>query len=421
MAQPHSEDDVRNVTYPYPQIWSDDLRTMAKSFSDEPGLVRVADKLLKAGNAVNDIKFQTSAGGLKVNGGKLLTARNFADSTQAKTFAHFLRDDKGEESGVRVHASYDPRLAQSAEAQGMSRMGPFYTADKGQTWGASPEASVAAAISKGKKLDLMPIPQEKLLTLADPDHIEAMRKAAKRLRSHSNRDLKRIGENLHDKLEHHDRLKRADITNGAELRAALREYLPLRASSEKENPVKEMERKLVGQKIDGFFPTPRPLIERMLDKADIQPGHAVLEPSAGKGDILDAISERHPEANAEGIEPMSSLRSIIEAKGHKLAGRDVMEHSGEYDRVVMNPPFENGQDAQHVQKAYEMLKPGGRLVAVMSAGPFGRSDKKSAGFREWLDSMDHEADDLPEGSFAGSDAFRKTGVRTKLLTINKPA
>ena len=37
-----------------------------------------------------------------------------------------------------------------------------------------------------------------------------------------------------------------------------------------------------------LFPTPRPVIEQMLARANIQPGMTILEPSAGKGDIADA-------------------------------------------------------------------------------------------------------------------------------------
>jgi 16S rRNA G1207 methylase RsmC len=59
--------------------------------------------------------------------------------------------------------------------------------------------------------------------------------------------------------------------------------------------------------------------------------------------------------------------------------------TGAYDRIVMNPPFENGQDIAHVEHAYELLSPGGRLVTVMSEGPFFRQDKNAASFRNWLE------------------------------------
>ena len=37
---------------------------------------------------------------------------------------------------------------------------------------------------------------------------------------------------------------------------------------------------------------------------------------------------------------------------------------GTFDRIVMNPPFTNGDDIKHIMHALKMLKPGGRLVAI---------------------------------------------------------
>ena len=37
------------------------------------------------------------------------------------------------------------------------------------------------------------------------------------------------------------------------------------------------------------------------------------------------------------------------------------------DKIIMNPPFDRGGDCDHVRHAFQFLKPGGVLVAVMSA------------------------------------------------------
>jgi hypothetical protein len=233
---------------------------------------------------------------------------------------------------------------------------------------------------------------------------------------------------LQYKLGNYMRLQSADIKSTPELRAALREYYPLKSEPQEADAVKQKERALRGQKIQGFFPTPRHLVDQMLDLADIQPGHTVLEPSAGKGDILDAIRERHPDAQTFGIEPHSALADIVRTKGHDVQMRDFMDvpvtnrGAGESrpDRIVMNPPFEDGQDMTHVQHAYNLLKPGGKMVAIMSEGPFSRQDGKATAFRSWLDSVQGEHEQLPSGSFAGNDSFNQTGVSTRLVTISKP-
>jgi hypothetical protein len=146
-----------------------------------------------------------------------------------------------------------------------------------------------------------------------------------------------------------------------------------------------------------------------------------LEPSAGKGSLADGIREACPSAAVTCVEPVGALRQILRLKGHELmdAG-DLLEVDcrGGFDRVAMNPPFEHGQDIDHVRHAFRALKPGGRLVAIMSEGAFFRTDRKASEFREWLDEVGGEAEDLPDGLFLQSD--RPTGVRTRIVAIDKP-
>ena len=203
------------------------------------------------------------------------------------------------------------------------------------------------------------------------------------------------------------------------MRCALRELLPHLQHKRDDDPVQKLEQQLIGMKLPGFFPTPRPLISRMLELAGIQPGERVLEPSAGKGDILDMIREHHPDARLHGIEWNATLLEIIAAKDHQAEQGDFLEHQGEYDRVVMNPPFENGLDIDHVRHAVDLLASGGRVVAVMSEGPFFRQDRKANEFREWLDELGGESEQLPEDSFRGVEAFRETGVRTRVVWVDK--
>ena len=93
--------------------------------------------------------------------------------------------------------------------------------------------------------------------------------------------------------------------------------------------------------------------------------------------------------------------------------------TGRYDRIVMNPPFERGQDAEHVRRAYSFLKPGGILVAIVSTGPFFRTDNASQAFREFVRVNNAQTIDVAAGAFTGAEAFKQTGVSTKLLIIRK--
>jgi len=180
--------------------------------------------------------------------------------------------------------------------------------------------------------------------------------------------------------------------------------------------IQEMIYNLIGVKIPGYFNTPPAVVERLISVADLRPGQRVLEPSAGAGDIADAI--RAQGLVPDVVEVASSLRKILEAKGYNLVGYDFLEYNGgPYERIVMNPPFENAQEIDHVLHAYQLLAPGGRIVSVMSEGPFFRSDKKSETFRDFVDNYGW-SEKLPEGSFLKSR--NSTGVNTRLVVIEKP-
>jgi protein-L-isoaspartate O-methyltransferase len=169
--------------------------------------------------------------------------------------------------------------------------------------------------------------------------------------------------------------------------------------------------------IPGYFPTPAPVVARMLDHAKILPGMLILEPSAGSGNILDAIATEHPGARLVAFERHHSLAAILKAKGYTVDCCDFTEREPEpdFDRVLMNPPFEKGQDADHVRIAFAHLKAGGRIVAIMSPGPFFRSDDRARSFRRWFEEIGGEKYDLPAGSFKVSG----TDVATVLVVIDK--
>lgn len=173
--------------------------------------------------------------------------------------------------------------------------------------------------------------------------------------------------------------------------------------------------------IPGFFPTPPALARLVIERAEIDHSHRVLEPSAGIGSLAEACPNP---GNVDCIEQWSSLADILSMKGYAVAPEDFMQTDPEtwrtaYERIVMNPPFENGQDGEHVRHAWRFLKDGGRLVAIVGAGSFFRQDRKSTEFREWLDSVSADVEDIPEDAFKGAHVFRQTGSRCKLVTIDK--
>jgi hypothetical protein len=186
-----------------------------------------------------------------------------------------------------------------------------------------------------------------------------------------------------------------------------------------EQKIKELEQQIFSRKIDGFFPTPMPLIERLISLAELELNHHILEPSAGKGDIADAIQKifngKHPRLSV--CEINHTLREILELKKHKIIASNFLDVTNFYDRIVMNPPFENGSDIDHVMHAYTLLNLKGRVVAIMSEGVFYRQFKKDNAFREFLSKQNAYISEPIKEAF--KNGFISTGVNVRIVAFNK--
>ncbi len=86
-----------------------------------------------------------------------------------------------------------------------------------------------------------------------------------------------------------------------------------------------------------------------------------------------------------------------------------------YDRVIMNPPFSGRADILHVTHAMRFLKPGGILVAIMSAGVEFRDDRIACEFRKLMAANAGELRRNPDGSFKNAG----TMVRTVMVKMRK--
>lgn len=189
------------------------------------------------------------------------------------------------------------------------------------------------------------------------------------------------------------------------------------AEKNRKNRIKELKEKFKFQKVAGFFPTPPELVEEMVNNLKITNGQTILEPSAGFGNIAESVRLAHPHNTLKTVEINSYLSEILELKGFDCNNDDFLTVIGKYDRIIMNPPFENGQDIDHVRHAYDLLNEGGRIVSIMSAGAFQNSNKKFKEFQTWIDEIGADYKKLPEKSF--KDAFKSTNVNTYLVIIDK--
>lgn len=123
-----------------------------------------------------------------------------------------------------------------------------------------------------------------------------------------------------------------------------------------------------------FYPTPRPLIDQMLAGIDMDKLGAVLEPSAGKGDIVDALSEkaeirryRGGPLDVDAVEINENLQHVLRGKKIRVIHDDFLTFQTfkRYSLIVMNPPFSAGD--KHLLKALDMQQHGGDVVCVLNA------------------------------------------------------
>jgi hypothetical protein len=121
-----------------------------------------------------------------------------------------------------------------------------------------------------------------------------------------------------------------------------------------------------------FFPTPKNLIEKMLEEYKTKPlPQNILEPSAGKGDIIDYInkiqSKRKAKSSIYAIEFVPELQEILKLKNCEILGDDFLKYKTtgiKFDLIIMNPPFDRG--AEHVLQAWDILNNGGKIIALLN-------------------------------------------------------
>lgn len=173
----------------------------------------------------------------------------------------------------------------------------------------------------------------------------------------------------------------------------------------------------------GAFMSSDAVAWRVMECAQIGKGLAVLEPSAGTGVLAKAAREAGGLVDCIEVQPglAHELRVLHGFDEVRQADFLTLSPSPSYDRIIMNPPFDRGRDCDHVRHAFEFLRPGGILVAVMSARAEFREDRRhralheivercrpASGWRKWHD--------LPAGSFAHAG----TNINTVILAIRKP-
>lgn len=115
------------------------------------------------------------------------------------------------------------------------------------------------------------------------------------------------------------------------------------------------------QKSHQFYPTPTELAQIAVNFSEIKESDDCLEPSAGIGNIVDLMPK-----STMCVE-VSELRcNVLKQKGYTVFNDDFIKFDGyQFDKIVMNPPFNEGQWHDHVKKSASLMRSSGRLVAIL--------------------------------------------------------
>ena len=166
-----------------------------------------------------------------------------------------------------------------------------------------------------------------------------------------------------------------------------------------------------------FYPTESNLAIKMACMISPALSSRILEPSAGKGDLCDAIRGqfRHTNKRIDCIEPETELQHILSGKGYDVIDSDFLSYSPtrQYDTILMNPPFSHG--ASHVLKAWDILY-NGDVIAIINAETIKNPHSKQ---RKLLSSIVNQNGTVEYIQGAFKNAERKTGVEVALVHLKK--
>ena len=180
-----------------------------------------------------------------------------------------------------------------------------------------------------------------------------------------------------------------------------------------------------------FYPTPENVVKKMLEGLDFDMINTVLEPSAGKGNIVEGILKHtgkrydYPHVDIDCIELDENLQSILREKCRtynedyedrtQLVWNDFLTYDPykKYDLIIMNPPYKKG--AEHLLKAINLQKNGGSIVCILHAetikNPYTNIRK------ELVKQLDKYNADIEYIEDAFVSAERKTSVEIALIRL----
>ena len=163
-----------------------------------------------------------------------------------------------------------------------------------------------------------------------------------------------------------------------------------------------------------FFPTPINVLQMMqIDCSN----KIVLEPSAGKGDIVDFLNDNNA-SSVIAFEKNKDLNKVLQSKCNVI-GDDFFSCKAEdishIDMIVMNPPFSNAD--KHILYAWEIAPEGCEIISLCN---YQTIDNDYSRQRTRLNSIIIDSGISQNLGDCFSDAERTTGIDIGLIKLYKP-
>ena len=152
--------------------------------------------------------------------------------------------------------------------------------------------------------------------------------------------------------------------------------------------------------------------------------YSVLEPSAGKGDIVKYLLEKAKSCSnvtldIDCIEKDPNLRHILKGNDMRVVHDDFLTYDTmkAYDMIIMNPPFSEG--CLHLQKAIRMQeRSGGAIVCLLNAETLkNQCSNDRIALMKMIEQHNGSIEFIQDGFL---DAERKTAVEVALVKVQIP-
>lgn len=193
----------------------------------------------------------------------------------------------------------------------------------------------------------------------------------------------------------------------------------------------------------GQFFTPRPLVELMVDLAEIRPGERVIDPTCGSGSFLMAAFARGAEVDGLEVDPELVALCQLNLALHGANPRSVRRAdlfrdpvTEQWDVILANPPFSVDIDDREIldgytlargrpralsdvlflEAAWRRLRPGGRMSVVLPHSIL--ANPRFEDLRAWMGQrfVRRALVSLPEGVFR---PFGGAASRAAIVVLHK--